>query len=174
MNEKTNKQAKGDCCRHGCVQQKNRDLNVYQIATLGNTVTFSFILNSTGLSPSSSSFASASAFLSLSCNITVLATEAKVRFIGGEDKVGEFMSVFEEVGGSVGAIASKPAGAEADGESLENVGVLGMLEEHSEEETSAFPRGLEELEFSETVSDGDLAGDFVSTRWVEFLDLVAA
>lgn len=86
-----------------------------------------------------------------------------MRFIGGEDKVVEFMSVFEGEEGSVGAIPSKPAGAEADCESLESVGVLGMLEEHSEEETSVFPRGPEEVEFSEMVSDGDLAGDFVST-----------
>lgn len=156
------------------VCNKKRDMYVYQMNTLGITVTFSFTLNSTGLSPSSSSSASASAFRSLSCNITVLATEAKVRFIGGDDKVVEFTSVFEEVGGSVGARPSKPAGAEADGESLENIGVLGMLEEHSEEETSVFPRGSKEVEFSETVSDGDLAGDFVSSRWVEFLDLVAA
>lgn len=136
-------------------------------------MTFSFILNSRGLSPPSSSFASASAFLSLSCNITVLATEAKVRLIGGEDKVVEFMSVFEEEEGSVGTIPSKPAGAEADCESLENAAVLGMLE-HSDKESSVFPWGSEEDEFSGTVSDGDLAGDFVSTTWVEFFDLVAA
>lgn len=150
------------------------DYQMNNINSLGNTVTFSFILNSGGLSPPSSSFASASAFLSLSCNITVLATEAKVRLIGGEDKVVEFMSVFEEEEGSVGAIPSKPAGAEADCESLENAAVLGMLEEHSDKESNVFPCGSEEVEFSETVSDGDLAGDFASTTWVEFFDLVAA
>lgn len=97
---------------------------------LGNTAPFSSIVNSMGISPSSSSSASASAFLSLSCNITVLATEAKVRFTGGDDEVAEFMSVFEEEGGSAGAMPSKPAGAEADCESLENAAVLGMFAEH--------------------------------------------
>lgn len=142
--------------------------------SLGNAAPFSFILNSMGVSPSSSSSSSASAFLSLSCNITVLATEAKVRFTGGDDEVAEFMSVFEEEGGSVGDIPSKPAGAEADCESLENVGVLGMFAEHLGEETRVFLCDSEEDEFSETVSDGGLAGDFVSTRWVESFDLVAA
>lgn len=140
-------------------------MNGYQMNSWGKTETF--ILDSTGLSPSSSSPGSTSAFLSLSCNITVLATETKVRFIGGKDKAVELMSVFEEDEGSVGAIPSRPAGAEADCESLEDDG-LGMFEERSGEETRVFPRGSEEVE------DGDLAGDFVSTTCVESSDLVAA
>lgn len=141
---------------------------------LGNTAPLSFILSSMGVSPSPSSSASASAFLSLSCNITVLATEAKVRFTGGDEEVAEFMSAFEEEGGSVGAIPSKPAGAEADCESLENTGVLGMSAVNLGEEASVFPRDSEEDEFSETVSDRGLAGDFVSTRWVKSFVSVAA
>lgn len=153
------------------MNKSKKDISDKQMINLRNIVLFSFTLNSWGVSPSSSSSASASAFLSLSCSITVLATDANVRFMGGDDKVAEVMSALEEEGESFGAIASKPAGAEADWESLQTGGLLGTLEEQVGEETSVFLPDSEEEEFNETVSDGDLGGDFVE---VESLDLVAA
>lgn len=79
--------------------------------------------------PSSSSLASSSAFLSLSCIITRLATEAKVRFIGLVVEVAGAVvgaAVEEEEGESVGVLQAMLLDAEEADESLEEDETLGI------------------------------------------------
>lgn len=103
-------------------------------------VSFNPKLKTNAFLPSSSSLASSSAFLSLSCIITRLATDAKVHFLMGavEEVAGAAVEAVGEVGESVGALQAELVDVKEVDVSFEMGEILGVW-------------GLEQLEVTSGV-----------------------